>query len=110
MATNYVQRGENLTITGPAATNGQPIFAGDIIGIALHSASAGQPVDLATTGVWELPKVAADDVALGAAIYWDAAASLATIDDASGANAQVGVAVAAAIVNAANVKLRLKAF
>ncbi|RVT84551.1 DUF2190 family protein [Rhodobacteraceae bacterium CCMM004] len=108
MATNYVQRGENLTITGPAATGGEPVFEGAIVGVALHSALAGQPIDVATHGVWEMPKVAADEIGTGDVIYWDDSVSLATTTETG--NNELGVAVAAAAVDAATVNVRIRAF
>ena len=109
MATNFIQRGENLTIPAPAiVTNGEPVFAGSIRGIALHSAPMGMPVDVATGGVWELAKVAADDVSLGDAIYWDASASLATTTATD--NVELGVAVAAAGTGMGTVSVRLASF
>lgn len=109
MATNFVQRGENLTIAAPAtAVNGEPVFAGAIRGIALHSAASGMPLDVATSGVWELAKVAADDIALGDVVYWDSSLTLATTDPTG--NDELGVAVAAAGTSAALVTVRVSNF
>ena len=52
MATNYVQAGSQLTLTAPElVSSGAVVIAGSIAGVALGSASAGQPVDVAVTGV-----------------------------------------------------------
>lgn len=111
MATNFIQRGDNLTIPAPATvTSGAPVIAGEIVGIALGDAASGASVDVATSGVFEIAKVAADDMALGDVIYWDASAELATIDDDSGANARLGVAVAAAGTGTGAVNVRLSGF
>lgn len=111
MATNYIQPGENLTIPAPATvTSGAPVFAGSIVGIALGDAASGESCDMATCGVWEIAKVAADDVSLGAPIYWDETAELATIDDDTGANPKLGVAVAAAGNGVGAVNVRLSSF
>lgn len=80
MATNYIQPGEVLTVTAPVggAVSGKPILSGNIFGIALFSADAGQPVEAKTVGVWELAKVSAQAWTAGVAIYWDSAAARAT--------------------------------
>ena len=111
MATNYIQRGDHITIAAPATvTSGLPVFAGEIVGIALGDAAGGAACDLATFGVFELPKVAADAVTLGDAIFWDEAAELATIDDDTGSNPRLGVAVAAAATLTGTVRIRLSGF
>lgn len=111
MATNFIQTGANLTIPAPAAVlSGEPVFAGEILGIALGDAASGASVDVATTGVFTLPKVAIDVVTLGAPVYWDAGAELATIDDATGANPKLGVATEAAAGSTGIVKVRIASF
>lgn len=106
MARNYVQPGDVLTIPAPAAVlSGGVVIAGDIKGIAQGDAAAGAPVDVATRGVWELPKVAANTFALGGKVYWDGTAGLAT-STASG-NTLLGAAVEAAPADTATVKVRL---
>ena len=109
MAKNFVQPGDTITIPAPAAVlSGAPVIAGDIRGIAQGDAAAGAPVDVATSGVWELPKVAAGAFALGGKVYWIGADGLAT-STASG-NTLLGVAVEAAAAGTATVKLRLSGF
>lgn len=109
MARNYIQPGDVLTIFAPAAVlSGAPVIAGDIKGIAQGDAAAGASVDVATSGVWELPKVAANAFALGGKVYWSTADGLAT-STASG-NTLLGVAVEAAAAGTASVKVRLSGF
>lgn len=109
MATNYIQPGNILTIPAPAAVlSGGVVIAGEIRGIAQGDAISGAPVDVATRGVWELPKVAANNFALGAKVYWNGTDALATTT-ASG-NTLLGVAVEAAPADSATVKLRLSGF
>lgn len=106
---NFVQPGDTLTIPAPiAVTSGEPVIAGGIVGIAAGSATAGAPVDVVTTGVFDLPKVAADAFALGAAVYWAASTKLSTVTASS--NAKLGVAVAAAAASTATVRVRLSGF
>lgn len=109
MGYNFVQAGSNLTIPAPAAvSSGGVVIAGSIIGIAVGSALLGEAVDVVTTGVFELPKVGANTFTLGAPVYWDDAADLATTT-VSG-NTKIGVAVAAAGASTASVKVRLSGF
>lgn len=109
MAKNFIQPGNTLTIPAPAAVaSGFPVIAGAIVGIAQGDAASGASVDVTVNGVWELPKVAANAFALGAAVYWDATAALAT-STATG-NTKLGVAVAAADASTATVNVRLSGF
>lgn len=109
MGYNYIQPGGSLTIPAPAAvSSGGVVIAGEIIGIAAGSAAIGEAVDVVTSGVFELAKVGANAFALGATVYWDDTANLATVT-ASG-NTKIGVAVAAAGASTATVKVRLSGF
>lgn len=109
MASNYVQVGDTLTIPAPAdVLSGGVVIAGAIVGIAQGNALSGALVDVAVTDVWEVPKVGANAFTLGASVYWDATAKLATTT-ASG-NTRIGVAVAAAGAGVAAVKVRLSGF
>lgn len=106
---NFVQAGSALTIPAPAAvTSGDVVLVGNIIGIANGAAASGADLDVTTTGVFTLPKVAVDAFAIGATVYFDTATKLATAT-ASG-NTAIGTAVAAAGVGAASAKVRLKSF
>lgn len=109
MARNYIQPGDTITIPAPAAVaGGFPVVAGDIVGIAQGDAAISAPVDVKCSGVWELPKVAANNFALGAAVYWDAGDELATTTATD--NTKLGVAVEAAPGDAASVRVRLSGF
>lgn len=106
---NYVQPGNVLSIPAPAAVaSGEPVFAGQIVGIASGHAAAGETVDVATVGVFEIPKVAANAFALGDPVYWDGSEGLATSADAD--TPQLGVAVEAAGASVATVTVRLSGF
>ncbi|MDT8858019.1 DUF2190 family protein [Paracoccaceae bacterium Fryx2] len=105
----FVQAGSNLTIPAPAAvTSGGVVVAGSIIGIAAGSAAIGTPVDVVTTGVFELPKVGADVITLGDPLYFVAASKLVTVTPSG--NTKIGVAVAAAGAGVATVPVRLSGF
>lgn len=103
---NYVQKGENLTIAAPYdVASGGGVKAGLIFGVAAGDALSGADVDLATVGVFDLPKVSTDTFAVGAAVYWNDTTKLMT-STASG-NTKVGVAIAAAGNPSGSVTLRL---
>lgn len=110
MAKNFIQPGDTLTVPAPAAVaSGGVVIAGAIIGIAQGDADSGKPVDVATGGVWELPKVAAQAYAgAGVVVYWDSTAGLVT-STASG-NTKLGVAVESAPAGSGTVKVRLSGF
>ncbi|WP_406736747.1 DUF2190 family protein [Thioclava sp. GXIMD4215] len=109
MAKNFIQSGDVITVAAPAAVvSGGVVIAGEIVGIAQGDAASGAAVDLACGGVWELSKVASDDVALGDAIYWAAGSDLATVTATD--NAKLGVAVAAAAASTGTVRVRLSGF
>lgn len=108
MAINFIQPGDNLTLTAPVAvTSGEVVVQGSLFGIALTSAATGEKVDVATGRVWLLPKVAADAFTAGSPVYYAAGAKLATTT-ASG-NTKIGVAIEAAPADSAAVKVRLNA-
>jgi predicted RecA/RadA family phage recombinase len=103
---NFVQRGNTLTLTAPAAVvSGQPIIVGSVFGIVNGDAASGDPMDVDVVGVFNLPKVAADAFAEGAAVYWDNTAKLVT--STTTGNTKIGVAVTAAANPSATVHVRL---
>lgn len=105
---NYVQAGDNITVTAAAAaTSGQGVLVGNLFGIAAGDAAIGEALDLVTVGVFAMPKVSTDVLAVGDAVYWDDTAKLVTADDASGANAEIGLAVTAAGNPSGSVNVRL---
>ncbi|WP_232831618.1 capsid cement protein [Pseudogemmobacter bohemicus] len=99
--------GKRWSNTPAFGATGAEVLAG-IVGIASGDAASGAPVDVATVGVFELPKVSANSFAVGAAVYWDATAELATTTATS--NTKLGVAVAAAAASTATVTVRLSGF
>jgi predicted RecA/RadA family phage recombinase len=101
---NYIQPGEAITIPAPAAVvSGAGVTVGSLFGVANADAANGEPVVLSTVGVFELPKVAADAIAVGEPIYFDAGE--ASNDDSAGI--KVGVALAAAGAGVTTVTVRL---
>jgi len=103
---NYVQEGKTLTVTAPAAVaSGDYVVVGAIRGVAAYDAGQGEPVEVATEGVFTLPKVAADVVAAGDLLYWNGTAC--TKAAGSGSKPLVGVAVKAAGSGVATVDVKL---
>ncbi|KPQ07472.1 MAG: hypothetical protein HLUCCA12_06545 [Rhodobacteraceae bacterium HLUCCA12] len=104
---NFVQTGNTLTFTAAdPVTAGQGVVMGALFGIAASSAATGESFEAALTGVFTLPK-AEDDIATGAALYWDEAQGLATTTTAEGANPLIGAATEAAGTSASTVRARL---
>ncbi len=108
MARNFIQDGRVLTMAAAGATaSGIPVILGGLAGVALNrTLGAGETLDVALEGVFELPKVSANAFALGASVYFDAGAGLVTTT-ASG-NTLLGHAVAAAGAGTATVRVRLR--
>ncbi|WP_145104527.1 DUF2190 family protein [Cereibacter sediminicola] len=103
---NFVQPGNTVTIPAPyAVLSGQGVKSGLIFGVACGDAAEAADVDVQTVGVFDLAKVGTDTFALGAAVYWDATAQLATAT-ATG-NSKIGAALEAASNTAATVRVRL---
>lgn len=103
---NFVQPGENITtIAAAVAGSGDIVKTGNLIGVAFGDAAIGEPLVLATVGVFDLEKVAAEAVAVGDPIYWRSSDGLVT-GTASG-NTKIGVAVTAAANPSGTVHVRL---
>ena len=91
---NYIQPGNNITLNAPAdVLSGTGVLIDSLFGVANGDAAAGTPVVLSTVGVFDLPKLTADDITVGATVYWDADESELTLE-ATG-NTKIGVAIAA---------------
>src|SRR5690606_32203060 len=70
---NYLQNGHILRVTTPPGgiASGDPLIVGNIFGIAAYSSAEGDPVELSTTGVFQLPKASATVLTVGARVAWD---------------------------------------
>jgi len=103
---NFIQEGKTITVTAPAAVaSGQYITVGAIRGVAAFDAAQGEPVEVATEGVFTLPKVAADNIAAGDLLYWTGTACTKTAG--TGSKPLVGVAVKPAGSGVATVAVKL---
>lgn len=105
---NYVMPGHNVTAIAPngGVASGEPILIGNLFGIAATTQAAGEEVELATVGVYDLPKTAVA-VTAGAIAYFDESAGMVTTDDDTGSNKRVGIFVAAAADSATIGRVRL---
>jgi predicted RecA/RadA family phage recombinase len=84
-----------MTVPAPAnVASGEGVRVGVLFGVAVRAAQSGQPVEIATRGVFTLPKVSAQAWTVGAAIYWAGASGCTTV--AGTGNILIGVAAAVA--------------
>lgn len=102
---NYIQTGDNLTLTAPYdVASGDGALVGAIFGVAAGDALEGDDVDLVTRGVFELPKTSALAIGLGDKLYWDDGSKVV---NKTNTNTLIGVAVSVAANPSATVNVRL---
>ncbi|RWQ68901.1 MAG: DUF2190 family protein, partial [Mesorhizobium sp.] len=85
--------------------SGELVVVGSIFGVAASDALSGEPVDLVTGEVFDLPKVSALAIAVGDKVYFDSATKL--VNKTASGNTYVGVAVTAAANPSGFVNVRL---
>ena len=111
MATaTFIHDGNNIDYTpGADVSAGDVVVQEELVGIAKLDIASGVLGALAVTGVFDVPKTAGvgEAIAAGAKVYWDAGNSVATTDDASGANKYLGKTVAATTDDDTIVRVRL---
>ena len=103
---NYVQDGHTIDLTNPGSAvivSGTPVAVGDVLAIAVADIAVGETGTGLTTGVVQLPKLAADDIAQGKTVYFKSGKIQL---EATGATA-AGKAWQAAGANATSVLVRL---
>ena len=103
----YIQNGEVITVPAPAGgiASGEGAIIGNIFGIAAYAAAVGEPVELATVGVYQLPKATAAVLTLGARVAWDNSAK--NINVPGTGRFLVGIATEAAGNGITSVAVRL---
>lgn len=102
----FIQPGKTITLTAPGDVSaGDPIKVGQLFGVVATSVANGDPMEVMTVGVHELPKHAGDTPGEGALLFWDDGNSEVTTV-ASG-NLLIGCATEAAAGGDATVKVRL---
>lgn len=106
---NFIQSGNIVPVTAPAGgvVSGGGVLIGNLFGIANITADAGMPVEISTVGVFDMTK-AGGAIAVGAKVYWDATAKVAT-GTASG-NSLIGTAILGAASGDAAARVRLNGF
>lgn len=104
---NYLQNGHIVRVTTPAGgiVSGDALLVGSIFGIAAYSSAEGDPVELSTTGVFQLPKASAAVLTVGARVAWDNTAKEVTTPAAG--QFPIGVAVEVAGSGVTSVAVRL---
>ena len=104
---NFIQNGHVITVTTPAGgiLSGEGLIVGNIFGVAAYSAAEGDPLELATTGVYKLPKATAAVLTVGARVAWDNTAKNINVPGAG--RFPVGVATEAAGNGVTSVVVRL---
>ena len=104
---NYIQNGHVITVTTPAGgiLSGEGLIVGNIFGVAAYSAAEGDPLELATTGVYKLPKATAAVLTVGARVAWDNTAKNINVPGAG--RFPVGAATEAAGNGITSVAVRL---
>lgn len=104
---NFIQNGHVVTVPAPTGgvACGEGIIVGNIFGVAAYSAAEGDPLELATTGVYKLPKATAAVLTVGARVAWDNTAKNINVSGAG--RFPVGIATEAAGNGITSVAVRL---
>lgn len=93
---NYIQAGDVISVTAPAdVASGAGVKVGVLFGVAVADAASGAALEIATRGVFELPKTSAQAWTEGAAIYFIPTTKLCTTAATTG-NLLIGTAAAVA--------------
>jgi predicted RecA/RadA family phage recombinase len=107
MATNFKQSGEVLTLTAPTGgvVSGEGVSFNDLFVVPLTTAAVGVDFAGQTVGVWSLAKKAADAMAIGDEVFWDASSDHVT--STSTGMLMIGYCVATAATSATSIDVRL---
>lgn len=103
----FIQNGDVIAVTAPsggvASVDG--VIVGRLFGIAAFTAAEGEAVEIATRGVYLLPKESTAAIAAGDQVAWDASAK--QIDLPGAGLYPVGIATEAAGNSITTVRVRL---
>lgn len=108
MTTTYIQSGNPIEVAAPSGgiTNGRGMKVGArMFGIALNAAAQGEPVQLATAGVFTVAKTSALAITAGDLLYWDDTNKV--VNKTTSSQIAVGVALADAANPSATVTMLL---
>lgn len=101
---NYVAPGDSLTVIAPAAVlSGAPVLIGSLFGVAATDAAISTEVVIITSGVFDLPKTAAQAWTAGALLYWSGTA----VTNVASTNKLIGCAARAELAAATVGRVRL---
>jgi predicted RecA/RadA family phage recombinase len=104
---NYIQEGRMITVVAPAGdvASGDGVVIGALFGVASKTAAAGEPVAIATEGIFDLPKVASAVIAAGDPVAWNDAAKQVNVPGVG--RYPIGTAIEEAGNGATIVRVRL---
>jgi predicted RecA/RadA family phage recombinase len=104
---NFIQRGDMITVAAPTGglTSGQGVLVGNLFGVAAKTAAEGESVEIATVGVYELPKLVSAVIAAGARVAWDGTAKQVVVPGTG--MVPIGIATVAAGNGGTTVRVRL---
>jgi len=102
----FIQDGNIITVTAAAnIASSDGVLVGNIFGISVMDAVAGDEVEIATVGVYELPKLSTAVIAQGDRVAWNSSTGKVVVP-ATGMF-PLGVATLAAGNGTATIKVRL---
>ena len=103
----YIQNGHVFRVTTPAGgiASGDGLIVGNIFGIAACSSAEGDPVEISTTGVFQLPKASAAVLTVGTRVAWDNTAK--EVNTPGAGRFPIGIATEAAGNGITSVAVRL---
>ncbi len=107
MAKNFVHKdGDQIEVVAPGGgvTSGGVVVIGDLIGVALISAAAGELFTMKLNGVFNAVKDTGDSFAVGDLVDWDGAKAVA-----AAAGNKLGIVVEAVGTGVVLVKVKLNA-
>jgi predicted RecA/RadA family phage recombinase len=104
---NYIQNGDVITVTAPVGgvVSGLGLLVGNLFGIAAATSAEGESVEMATVGVYELPKLVTAVIGATARVAWDDAAKQVVLPGVG--KVPIGIATIAAGNGVATVRVRL---
>lgn len=104
---NFIQRGDVITTTAPTGgvSSGQGLLVGNLFGVAATTVAEGESVEIATVGVYELPKLVSAVIAAGARVSWDDTAKQVVLPGTG--MVPIGIATLAVGNGATAVRVRL---
>ena len=106
MKATYYQRGETLDYTATKKLEaGDVVSLGSRIGVAAANIGAGEQGAVHVVGVFAMAKANTEEIKLGAAVYYDAAAE--AITTTADGNTPAGYAAADAVTTATSVLVKL---